>query len=67
MTTIARRQSTPCTYEASWGKYATARRHGWTWMQPVRQQFRPFATLGEWSVLLLTVPLMLVLFLIMAG
>ncbi len=51
---------------ASWRKYATQTRPGWTWDSIPRSSYRPFATLGEKLVLALCVPALLALIVFMA-
>lgn len=53
--------------DASWGKYAQTPRRYWTWEADVKRPFRPFAGFGAQCVLALCVPLLLVLFLMMAA
>ena len=62
MTTIARH---PVTYEPA-SKYCHTPRPGWTWTPPVRQQFRPFSTIGEQLLLGLCISGMLALIVFMA-
>ena len=52
---------------SSWGKYAHTPRRYWTWEADVKRPFNPFAGFGAQGVLAVCVPLMLVLFLMMAA
>lgn len=52
---------------SSWGKYAQTPRRYWTWEADVKKPFNPFAGFGAQCVLAICVPLMLVLFLMMAA
>ncbi len=68
MTSIARRNpNTPRAHEATWDKYTTVHRPGWTWTPPVRQRFCPFSTVGEQILLTVCGCMMLVLFVFMCG
>lgn len=53
--------------DATWGKYAQTPRQYWTWEADVKKPFRPFDGFGAQCVLALCVPLLLVLFLMMAA
>lgn len=52
---------------ATWGKYAQTPRRYWEWSADVKKPFNPFAGFGAKCVLAVCVPLMLVLFLMMAA
>ena len=52
--------------DAAWQKYAKQSRPGWTWQMDVRKPFRPFDSCGEQCIIMICVPVLLVLFLMMA-
>lgn len=52
--------------DTTWSKYANQPRRYWTWEADVKKPFRPFDSIGAKCVLAICVPVMLVLFLMMA-
>ena len=52
--------------DLTWSKYANQPRRYWTWEADVKKPFRPFDSIGAKCVLAICVPVMLVLFLMMA-
>ena len=52
--------------DVAWQKYAKQSRPGWTWEADVKRQFRPFDSIGAQCILAACVPVLLVLFLMMA-
>jgi len=53
--------------DISWSRYAQTPRRYWTWQADVKRPFNPFAGFGAQCVLAVCVPLMLVLFVLMAA
>lgn len=53
--------------DIAWSKYAKQPRQRWTWEADVRKPFNPFDSIGGMCMLMVCVPLMLVLFLMMAA
>ncbi len=53
--------------DIAWSKYAKQSRPCWTWEADVRKPFRPFDGFGGLCILLFCVPVLLVLFVKMAG
>lgn len=53
--------------DITWSKYAKQPRRYWTWDADVKKPFNPFAGIGTQCILAACVPLMLVLFLMMAA
>lgn len=53
--------------DITWSKYAKQPRQRWTWEADVRKPFNPFADFGTQCILAVCVPLLLVLFLMMAA
>ena len=53
--------------DAAWQKYTKQSRPGWTWQADVKKPFRPFDSFGSQLVLMFCVPVLLVLFVMMAG
>ena len=52
--------------DAAWSKYTKQSRPGWTWDMDVKRQFRPFDSIGTQIVLAVCIPLLLVLFVLLA-
>ena len=52
--------------DISWSRYANYPRQRWTWEADVKKPFRPFDSLGAKCVLAFCIPVLLVLFVIMA-
>ena len=52
--------------DIAWSKYANQPRRYWTWEADVKKSFQPFGNIGAKCILAVCVPLMLVLFLMMA-
>ena len=53
--------------DITWSKYAKQPRRYWTWEADVKRQFRPFDSIGSQCLLAVCVPVLLVLFLMMAA
>ena len=53
--------------DIAWSKYAKQPRRYWTWEADVKKPFNPFNGIGAKCILAVCVPLMLVLFLMMAA
>lgn len=53
--------------DISWSRYANNPRPGWTWEADVKKPFRPFDSIGSQCLLAVCVPVLLVLFVLMAG
>lgn len=52
--------------DIAWSKYAKTSRPCWTWEADVRKPFRPFDSIGTQCMLAVCVPVLLVLFVLMA-
>lgn len=53
--------------DISWSRYANHPRQHWTWKADVRKPFDPFDGIGGKCVLAICVPVLLVLFVMIAG
>lgn len=53
--------------DISWSKYANQPHRYWTWEADVKKPFRPFDSIGSQCLLAVCVPVLLVLFVMMAG
>ena len=53
--------------DATWGKYARTPRRYWEWSADVKKPFNPFAGVSGFCILFVCVPLLLVLFVMMAA
>ena len=53
--------------DISWSRYANQPRQRWTWQADVKKPFNPFDSIGGKCVLAVCVPVLLVLFVMMAA
>lgn len=53
--------------DISWSRYAHQPRQYWTWQVDVKKPFNPFSSIGTQCLLAVCVPVLLVLFVMMAG
>lgn len=53
--------------DTTWSRYANHPRQRWTWAADVKKPFRPFDSFGSQLVLMFCVPVLLVLFAMIAG
>ena len=53
--------------DISWSRYASQPRQYWTWEADVKKPFRPFDGVGGLCWVLFCFPVLLVLFVLMAG
>lgn len=52
--------------DIAWSKYANQPRRYWTWDVDVKKPFNPFDNIGTQCILAVCIPVLLVLFLMMA-
>lgn len=52
--------------DISWSRYANQPRQYWTWEADVKKPFRPFDGVAGFCILMVCIPVLLVLFLMMA-
>lgn len=53
--------------DISWSRYANQPRQRWTWEADVKKPFNPFDSIGSQILLALCIPVLLVLFVLMAA